>query len=80
MSTACLLQYGNGGSRQDASNSHKGRSEVHTNTTYYNCYLYIYKISVHNFVVNPYSPPAWIPYTIAVKDSGLLGCYTVQQG
>jgi hypothetical protein len=40
----------------------------------------IYKISVYNFIENPYFSPAWIPYTIAVKDSGLPGSYTVQQG
>jgi hypothetical protein len=37
----------------------------------------IYKISVHIFFENPYFPPALIPYTIDVKDSGLLGCYTM---
>jgi hypothetical protein len=73
MSRAYLLQYTNGESRHDGRNSQDGRSDVHADTAICD----IYKISVYIFFENPYAPTALIPYTLAVNDSSLLGCYTM---
>lgn len=52
-STACLLQYGNGGSRQYGSNSQEGRSDIHADATFYNCYLWHLKNFRTQFRWNP---------------------------